>query len=174
MIRFNKLHIFKVNMQKSTLQLGEIKLVGIKVRTSLIEESNLTTSKIPSHLQKYFKERLAENISDRKNPGTTFCVYTEYESDYRGKYTYFIGEEVNSFEHITKEMQILSILPQKYIKFMIQPGPMPNVIIEAWQYIWNMTQEDMGGVRQYHSDFEIYDRVSDQQNTIVDIYIGIY
>ncbi len=37
-----------------------------------------------------------------------------------------------------------------------------------------MTAEELGGERNYITDFEIYDeRANDPQNTVLDIYIGI-
>ena len=81
-------------MQKATVTLTELKLVGITTRTnnSQIFERDPSTNKIAATVQKYFHNGLAEQIKDRKNPGTTFCVYTNYESDVNGDYTYFIGE----------------------------------------------------------------------------------
>lgn len=53
-------------------------------------------------------------------------------------------------------------------------GKMPEVVITAWQQIWEMTPEDFGGNRAYQADFELYDqRASDLANTSLDIYIGV-
>jgi len=117
---------------------------------------------------------LAEQIKDRKNPGTTFCVYTNYESDVNGDYTYFIGEEVTSFEEIGKEFETLTIPVQNYAKFTNQRGPMPTVCIDMWQNIWKMNASDLGGERAYIADFEVYDERSvDHNNVTLAIYIGI-
>lgn len=51
---------------------------------------------------------------------------------------------------------------------------MPNIVIDSWQEIWQMSSSELGGSRNYHTDFEIYDkRASDPLNTIIDIHIGI-
>jgi predicted transcriptional regulator YdeE len=51
---------------------------------------------------------------------------------------------------------------------------MPQVDIEAWQKIWAMSDDELGGARSYTTDFEVYDeRARDPQNTVLDIYIGI-
>ena len=51
---------------------------------------------------------------------------------------------------------------------------MPGIVVEAWQKIWQMSDSELGGVRSYIADFEIYDeRAFDPQNAVVDIYIGI-
>ena len=82
-------------MKKLTITLPKIKLAGITVRTNNKNELNWEIGKILPCIQQYFHNLLAEKIPNRKNPGTTFCVYTDYESDFTGDYTYFIGEEVN-------------------------------------------------------------------------------
>jgi len=163
-------------MQKTTTLLAEIKLVGITARTNNthIFEGDPSTNKIAATVQKYFHNGLGEKISSRKNPGTTFCVYTNYESDVNGDYTYFIGEEVTSFDKVDKEFEILTIPVQNYAKFTNQPGPMPAVCVDMWQNIWKMNASDLGGDRAYIADFEVYDQRShDHNNVILDIYIGI-
>ncbi len=89
-------------MKKTMAMLTELKLVGITTRTNntQIFETDPSTNKIAATVQKYFHNGLAEKIHDRKNPGTTFCVYTNYASDVNGDYTYFIGEEVISFDNM--------------------------------------------------------------------------
>ena len=163
-------------MQKTITTLTELKLVGITTRSNnaQIFERDPSTNKIAATVQKYFHNGLAEQIKDRKNPGTTFCVYTNYESDVNGDYTYFIGEEVTSFEEIGKEFETLTIPVQNYAKFTNQRGPMPTVCIDMWQNIWKMNASDLGGERAYIADFEVYDERSvDHNNVTLAIYIGI-
>jgi predicted transcriptional regulator YdeE len=51
---------------------------------------------------------------------------------------------------------------------------MPNVCISLWQKIWQMSPDELGGTRGYRTDFELYDeRARDQNNTALDIYIGL-
>jgi len=83
-------------------------------------------------------------------------------------------EEVSSFDNIPSEFQKLTIPAAKYQKFTTATGKMTEVLITAWQKIWEMAPEDFGGTRTYQADFEIYDqRARDPANTILDIYIGI-
>lgn len=161
-------------MQKSTLHLDEIKLVGITVRTNNEAELGKLTGKIFPCVQQYFQQQMFEKIPHRKKPGTTFCAYTEYESDHTGDYTYFIGEAVDSLESIPAEFSTLIIPPQQYVIFTTEPAPMPAVLINAWQSILGMSPQTLGGTRRYHTDFEVYDeRAADHQNIVLDICIGI-
>ncbi len=161
-------------MQKTTIQLPEIKLVGIMARTNNTLEIDPLTSKILSMVQKYFGEELSEKIVDRQKPGTTYCVYTDYASDVTGDYTYFIGENVISFDDLPEGFTKLTIPAQNYVKFTNGPGSMPYVCKSVWQRIWKMTSEEFGGERAYLADFEIYDeRARDRNNIILDVYVGI-
>ena len=64
-------------MQKTITTLTELKLVGITTRTNnaKIFEKDPSTNKIAATIQKYFHNGLAKRINDRKNPGTTLCLY---------------------------------------------------------------------------------------------------
>ncbi len=162
-------------MQKTLVEMPEILLAGICVRTSYKQELNKMEEKIFPCVQRYFHNALFEKIPKRKKPGVTFCAYTEYESDYTGAYTYFIGEEVHAFDSaLPEEFKELSIPAGSYAKFTTPPGPMPDVVVNAWQAIWEMSEEEMGGKRRYQTDYEIYDeRASDHQKIILDLVIGL-
>ncbi|NGX48575.1 MAG: hypothetical protein K940chlam5_00163 [Candidatus Anoxychlamydiales bacterium] len=161
-------------MQQLSTKLTEINLVGIKVRTSFKNETNPETSQITPCVMQYFHQQLFEKIPNRKKPNVTYCVYTEYEGDWTEPYTYFIGEEVSSLKDVPSDLETMTISAQKYVKFTTDPGPMPNVCINAWQEIWKMSPKNLGGARRYLSDFEIYDeRASDHTNTVLDLFIGI-
>ena len=159
-------------MQKTPVHLEQIQLVGIKLRTNNKDEFNPDTAKIAGYVGKYFSEQIADKIPQRKNPGKTFSAFAEYESDHTGEYTYFIGEEVESIDDIPAGLSLLVIAPQNYIKFTTNSGPMPAVVIDAWQQIWQM--DDLAEKRRYHVDFEVYDeRAADPANTVLDVYILI-
>ena len=162
-------------MQKTPTQLPEIKLVGITARTNNANNfsSDPALNVIVPTVQKYFHNALAEQIHNRKTPGTTYCVYTDYESDYKGDYTYFIGEEVSSFDNLPDGFTAITIPAQNYVKFTNGPGAMPAVCIDIWQDVWE-NDAQFGGKRRYLADFEIYDeRASDHSNVVLDVYVGI-
>jgi predicted transcriptional regulator YdeE len=161
-------------VKQTQTSLKEMKLIGITARTNNANEINPTLAKISPTVQKYFFGGLPSQIPNRLKPQTTYCAFTDYESDTTGDYTYFIGEEVSSFEDVPEGFQTLTIPPQAYAKFTTEAGPMPDVVIGAWQKIWQMTPQDLGGSRGFRTDFEIYDeRAADPQNVTFDLYIGI-
>ena len=117
---------------------------------------------------------IQQYLQQRNTPGILYCVYTNYQSDFKGDYTYFIGEEKESLQFIPENFSSLTIPSQHYQKFTVGPGKMPSLCIDAWQKIWSMNEADLEGQRNYLADFEIYDaRASDPMHTILDIYIGI-
>lgn len=161
-------------MQKNLISVPEMKLVGITARTNLASEMNLATAKIGATVQKYFQQGLSGKIQNRKKPGVTYCIYTNYESDFTADYTYFIGEEVIEFKDVAADCETLVIPTQHYAKFTTEAGPMPAVCIGAWQKIWAMTSTEFRNERAYIADFEVYDeRALDPQNTVLDIYVGL-
>lgn len=164
-------------MLKTIVTHPGLNLVGITTRTNnaKIFEADPSTNPIAVTVQKYFHNGLAEKINNRKNPGTTFCIYTQYESDVNGDYTYFIGEEVDSFEQVEGDFETLTIPSQQYAKFTNQrPAPMPGACINMWQNIWKMSPAELGGQRAYVADFEVYDeRSRDHNNVTLDVYISI-
>lgn len=162
-------------MKKETVHREQILLLGLKVRTNNAQELQKLEGNIFPLFQRYFHQELAKKIPQRKKPGTTFCTYTEYESDHHGDYSYFIGEEVNAFEETLPDgFEALTIPAQTYAKFTTGPAPIPEVITRAWEKIWKMTPEELGAKRKYHTDFEIYDeRAADHQNIVLDLFIGL-
>jgi len=151
-------------------------LVGCKIRTNNANEANMVTGKIFPCIMQYYRKNLPEKIPHRKKPGTTYCVYTEYESDHTGDYTYFIGEEVTEVAELPDGFVSIKIPKQTYAKFTTDSGPMPDVVRDAWYKIWAMSEEALGGKRNFQADFEVYDeRASDptHKNVVLDLFIGI-
>lgn len=108
-------------------------------------------------------------------PGVTYSAYTEFDDREFSDYTFFIGEAVSSFNDQDTAVFTTHAVPNSiYQRFTTQAGTMPTIVIDAWQEIWSMTENDFEGKRRYITDFELYDeRAQDPQNTILDIYIGI-
>jgi predicted transcriptional regulator YdeE len=165
-------------MQQQNISLPMITLIGIDTRTNNSFETNPMTSKIFPCAQRYGQEQLFDKITNRKKPGSTFCVYTDYDSDHTGDYTFFIGEEIDEAMADTyvlvDGLKKLVIPVQNYAKFTTESGQMPFVAITAWQSIWQMTPDTLGGKRRFHTDFQIHDeRALNPMATILDIYVGV-
>jgi len=150
-------------------------LIGTAIRTNNKDEMNSETAKIEKHFHSYFSDKLEGKFKDHCEPCVTYSVYTEFESDENGEYTHFIGGVAKPLDNQDLSTFKKLIVPaSQYQKFITDSGQMPNIVIEAWQNIWQMKVQDFLGKRAYVADFEVYDhRASDPNNAIVDIYIGI-
>ena len=62
----------------------------------------------------------------------TYCVYTDYESDYRGAYTFFIGNKTKKDEPPTPGFATCLLPAQSCLHLETPRGPMPTIVIEAW------------------------------------------
>ena len=91
-------------------------------------------------------------------------IYTDYENNEHGDYTFMTACEVSGDIHEGFEVRILP--SGKYAKFIVI-GNMMTAVGEFWQKLWQMPLE-----RKYLFDFEEY-RNDDPENCEVHIYIGI-
>ena len=162
-------------MQQQNTSLKEIILVGLTTRTNNKDEMNPDEAKIGALFGSYLGNNIADSIKHRVTPNVTYSVYTEYESDENGDYTYFIGEAVDSLDdQDLSKFKSIVIPASKYQKFTTEAGKIPDIVIGAWQKIWTMGENDFSGKRKYIADFEIYDeKATTPDNAIIDIYIGI-
>lgn len=99
-------------MKKELANKSEIKLVGLAARTNNKNEMDPQTSKIEELAGRFWSQNVAGQLPNRKNPGVTLSIYTEYDSNEHGDYTYFIGEEVNSFENVSADFHKLTMAHQ--------------------------------------------------------------
>lgn len=160
-------------MQKKIIEIEGFWVVGLSVRTNNHNEMNPSTAKIGLLVADYFGQNVAAGIANRVNPGVTIDGFTEYDSDEFGDYTYFIGEAVSKVEE-REGLRGFEVLKGKYVKFTTPEGQMPEVVFHAWQKIWKMKSDELGGKRTYRIDYEVYDeRARDPNKTVMDICLGI-
>ena len=144
---------------------------GFKIIGIAIETTN-RDGKAAEDLGKLWEQFYAENISGKivnKKSDTIYSVYTDYESDYTGKYTCIVGLCVESLEQIPNGLIGREFESGAYRKF-IAKGQMPNAVSKTWQEIWKKDKELN---RTYTADFEVYGpRSQNGENAEVAIYIA--
>jgi len=162
-------------MKKQITQLEEITIVGLPIRTNNRNEMNPKEAKIGPLFNRYWSESFADKIQGRISPGVTYAVYTQFEQEDQADYTYILGEVVESASIEQMDgLEVYTISPSKYLKLTSEAGPLPDVVIQSWQHIWQMKAEEFGGTRRFSADFEVYDyRASDPKNATVDVFIGL-
>ena len=151
-------------MKITTATLPNINLVGM----SVIANNSDQVQNIGATWGQYLGENISDKIDGKESSGVIYAVYTKYESDFHGDYTFFIGEEVSSLNNGNANFATLQIPMQNYIKFTNEGD---ESVIGIWKNIWQMEEENsLAGERSYIADFEIHDS---RNSGIVDIYIGV-
>lgn len=135
-----KLKVEGKYMQVKKIMHPEMKLIGLKVRTSNNNEFNSTTAKIAPLVNRYWAENIAAKIPNRNNPGISIAGYANYESDEYGEYDYLFGEAVTSLDTVPEGLSSLIVPAGNYLHITSNPGKMPFIILETWQKIWDATR----------------------------------
>jgi predicted transcriptional regulator YdeE len=148
---------------------GPLTIVGIELRTT--NQDGQSFQDIPPFWQKFFEEGVANTIPHKASEDV-FAVYTNFahESvDNEGVFSLVIGCPVHEVKHLPGELTAIEIPSSKYKIFNSELGK-PEKIVEVWQQIWQLSQEDsvFDQGRSYLADFERY-----QPSGEIDIYIGI-
>jgi predicted transcriptional regulator YdeE len=148
-------------------------LIGISTRTKNADETNPRTGKIGPLWGRFVQENIKEQIPGKTN-AITLAVYSEYESNEKGMYSLTVGCESHHAGILPPAMVLRYVPTQRYAVIRTRRGPIPDVLFDAWQGIWKMSEKDLGGHRSFTFDFELYDqRAQDPKNAEVDIYLAI-
>ncbi|MFI5202559.1 MAG: GyrI-like domain-containing protein, partial [Candidatus Kapaibacterium sp.] len=146
-------------------------LVGISARTTNAKEMS-GHGIIAKQWQHVMSDKLIEKIPNRTD-SNIIAMYTDYESDANGEYTFFIGARVKFVDSIPEGMVVKHVPAAHYALFTSEKGPVWEVVPKLWQKIWSTPPSEMGGERSFLSDFEMYDeRAADPGNAIVDVWVG--
>ncbi|WP_408011184.1 GyrI-like domain-containing protein [Pseudalkalibacillus sp. A8] len=143
--------------------------IGSSIRTSNEVEMKRKGS-IPQLWESFYENKVLDSITNKKD-STIVALYTNYESDETGIYTYAIGTEITDSEKTSEGLESFEIADDNYIVFTTRKGSIPEVVIEAWQEIWDWSEDRE---RAFKTDFEVYgEKAKDPQNSQVDIYISV-
>lgn len=143
------------------------KLLGLKLRDKTKNENGQSGKDCGELWQKFEIEKIAEKIPN-KISDALYAVYFDYESDFNGSFSYFIGCKVETETETPQHLDELIIPKQIYHKETAK-GQMTGCITEVWEKIWNSNID-----RKYGFDFEVYDERSyNWENAEIDIYISM-
>lgn len=158
-------------LTQQTLQ-EAIHVVGIQVRTNNMKEMS-GMGEIGKLWGRFMGENLAAEIPGRIGQ-ILVAVYFDYESDETGDYTFLLGVPANGVDELPTGMSYRRIRAGKYAILMTEKGHVAQVVPLAWQRIWKMTPEELGGHRAFAEDYEVYDhRSADPKNAQVEIHISL-
>jgi predicted transcriptional regulator YdeE len=147
-------------------------VAGITARTNNAHEMS-GKGKIGDLWQEFLQPNVAAKIPN-KIGGDLIALYTDYETDHTGDYTYLLGVPVLSDESLPASLTLKHVPAGRYAVFTSGRGPVKQVVPEIWQRILSMSPEELGGIRAFKTDYEIYDqRATDPENAQIDVYIGL-
>jgi predicted transcriptional regulator YdeE len=149
------------------LKTESFKIIGIQTETT--NQDGKAAADLANLWARFFAENVPNQIQN-KISNDIYSIYTDYESDFTGKYKTVIGLKVNSLDNIPEGFIGREFAGESFIKFVAK-GEMPNAVVETWQEIWS---NDKSLNRKYTYDFEVYGEKSQNGlNSEVEIYIAI-
>ena len=118
-------------------------------KVCVLSEKRLNNFKYPDIAEKIQKLWYDTSVKIPKDKELNkYAVYSEYESDYKGDYTLFIGvDKIDSHKEI--------IIEEENYKIFSVDTSSPHGIIMAWQKIWEMEEQGLLN-RAYTVDYEKY------------------
>ncbi|TPG69206.1 transcriptional regulator [Brevibacillus laterosporus] len=155
------------------VHLEELTISGISARTTNARE--LSGAGVISDLwDQYFSENIGEKLSSNRLSPDIYGVYADYENGVAGEYTILLGNRMAAKSAVdTANTTTLTLPAAQYAVFTSRCGPLSEVVIEAWQFIWAWSMNS-GMRRTFTGDFERYDeRASNPNEAIVEIYIAV-
>ena len=142
-------------------------VIGIAVETT--NENEQSVEDMGKLWGRFYAESVQGKIPNSVS-NDIYSLYTDYETDYTGKYTSIIGLKVSSLDSIPEGMvgrEFSGGLYQTYVA----KGEMPNAVVETWGKIWN---DNASLNRKYTVDFEVHGEASHNgAESEVKIYIAV-
>jgi predicted transcriptional regulator YdeE len=147
-------------------------VVGVAARTRNAAEMN-GKGKIGAVWQTMLQQNLAAKIPNKLGVDLV-AIYTHYETDHTGHYTYLLGVPVSSTEHLQPGLTVTYVPAGRYAVLSSDRGPITQVVPEIWRRVWAMSPGQLGGRRAFQADYEIYDqRAADPDNAQIEVHIGL-
>lgn len=143
------------------------KIIGVEIETT--NESGKAAEDLGNLWVRFYTENISNQISN-KTSEDVYSIYTDYESDYKGKYKTIIGQKIDSLNKIPSGLIGREFKGGNYKKY-IAKGEMPKAVAEKWRQIWAKDEELN---RKYTYDLEVYGKNSHNgENSGVEIYIAV-
>ena len=145
------------------INMGKINIIGINTTADNFE--NLM--KVHELWDDFFRNNIYEKITSKVD-NKIYAVYTDFESNEKGKYNFILGCMVKDISFIPDGMILKEIKPSNYSVFK-EKGNVKLKLPEMWQRIWNTKLN-----RKFIADFEIYNMENIMfDKADIEILIGI-
>ena len=157
--------IISENMGEKVL-VEPFKIMGIQIHTS--NQDGQSAKDMGELWGRFYGENVISQIKDPAGR-EVYVIYTDYESDYRGKYTAIIGLKVDTIENTPDGLVGWELKGGSYTKIIVR-GLMPDAIMNTWKKIWSADKELQ---RKYTADFEVYGpEFQNGSESEIEIYIA--
>jgi predicted transcriptional regulator YdeE len=158
--------MFNIDIPFTIKKIPAKTVIGISRCTSTAD--GRSTKDIMAAWTVFLQTNASAKIKNRALPPTMYAVYSDYESDWRGEYSYLIGVGVARAGTVPEGMEKRKIPAQTYAVFTAK-GQMPDEVLAIWSMVW---LSDLP--RTYSFDFEVYDkRFTNPKQKEVDICVAI-
>lgn len=142
-------------------QIESFKVIGISVETT--NENGKAIEDLGALWQKFFHQNVSEKVPNKLSEDV-YSLYTDYETDYTGKYTAIIGLRVSSLKSIPEGMIGREFNGGVYKKF-ITASEESDAVVDVWKEVWAKDKELN---RQYTVDFEVH-----KKDLPAEVYIAV-
>jgi predicted transcriptional regulator YdeE len=117
-----------------------------------------------------------EEVRQMEDPNLPAAIYTGYAGDKNDDFSVVIGFQRDASDNFIPGEVISKVPAGTYARFTGK-GPLPDVVVEAWQEVWK-AEEEGKLQRAYSADLEIYPGMlegsnEDMSNLTVELYIAI-
>jgi predicted transcriptional regulator YdeE len=136
-------------------------VMGVSARTRNEREMG-PGGVIPGIWERFRDGTLAATIPGRVG-GAMVAVYTDYESDAGGEYTFMVGAPVQEGAIAPEGMVVAHVPRGKYWRLAVEPGPVWETIPAAWGRVWKESP-----ARAFQTDFEWH-----MPDGSVEIWVGL-
>jgi predicted transcriptional regulator YdeE len=162
---------FSYNGGVEFVRLEHFSVIGIEGRTSNAREAT-AQGLIGKMWQRFRSENLAARIPHRADSNLV-AVYSEYEGDENGEYTFTLGAKVSGISEVPQGLSVRQVPTARYAVFTTERGPVNKVVADTWKRIW-AERRSGAYARSYQADFEQYGAdAKDPANSRVTIYVGV-
>ena len=144
-------------------------LVGLEGRTTNANEMS-SGGIIPKLWERLMKKGLLATIPDRTGD-EIIALYTEYESDKYGAYTFALGTRVRRAGMLPEGMKVRTVPAGEYASFSAHGKLANDAVVGLWKQVWQI-ESDHRLARAYQSDYEVH-HFAEGGERAVELYIGV-
>jgi len=158
--------MYKIDLPFTVKNIPARTVVGIARRTTGADGRR--TKDLMAAWAAVLRTNASAKIKNRAVPPIMYAVYSDYETDWRGAFSYLIGCGVTRAGTVPEGMEVRKIPAQTYAVFSAK-GQMPDEVLAIWSMVW---LSDLP--RTYTFDFEVYDsRFTRPKAREVDVCVAV-